>query len=386
MNNFKNFKPNLALEEKIRHDLNNISLYLDYANWLHENGQTEFATFIRKCCEQEFRPEVLSWDPVKNALDEMAFSMIGKRSDVIGKIRKWRYGFVQNHLIVSLYKLEELTDTLKLPIFTFLESLNVAYRNQEELFEFLKNWEGLKYLKRLNIWDDDYINGSGLGDLNLLLPQLENIQYLYLVGKHCHDYVKDENTGEVNYVEIEIEKISLPEVLHFARISTNLSKSELDRITNAYWPKLEALSLGVGIDSELSAEDFSEFFKGENLKSLKDLAIRNCVDMDKLLVLLLNSPLLPQLRRISFYNSDLTSKGAQILLDNVSKFSHLEEIKIRQTMLTEEDEANLVAAFSSIENYNSFREEGDVPKEDLIYGEYFWEALSGEDAEDMDAF
>ncbi|MCR6642414.1 MAG: hypothetical protein NVV82_26360 [Sporocytophaga sp.] len=386
MSNLKNFEPNIVLEEKIRLDLNNPSLYLDYANWLNENGQAEFATFITKCCEQKFRPEVLSWDPVKNGLDEMAFSMIGSRDYMTGKVRKWRYGFVQNHSIVSLYKLEELTDTLQLPFFNFLESINVAYQNLHELFEFFKNWEGLKYLKRLNIWDDGYMNGSGLGDLNLLLPQLEKIQYLYLVGNQCHDYIKDERTGEGNYVEIEIEKIYLPEVLHFGRISTNLSKSELDRITNAYWPKLEALTLCVGIDSELKAEDFSEFFKGENLKSLKDLAIRNCVDVDDVLVLLLNSPLLPQLKRVSFYNSDLTSKGAQILLENKSKFSHLEDINIRQTMLTEEDEANLVAEFSSIEKYNVFREEGEVPDEELIFGEHFWEALSGEDAEDMDAF
>ncbi len=372
MSNINKFEPNLTIEGKIRQDIFNKALYLEYADWLIKNGQPELSEFITKSCEQEYDPEILGWDPVKNELDKEALSIIANSSDV-RKFRKWRYGFVQNHSITSLDNIEMLANTLQLPFFRFLESLTVAYEDLSKLFEFLNDWEGLKYLKRLNIWDDHYYEGLGIRGVNLILPKLKHIQCLYLVGSYGYSFEKDEATGEYEAVEIQMNDLHLPEVVHFGRISSRLTKNELNKITNAIWPKLEALTIAVGHDSELLAEDFTEFLKGQNLKLVKDLAIRNYAHIDNLVALMVHSPLLSQLKRLSFYNSDLTTKGAEVLLNNVSKFSHIEKINIYGTMLTEEDEAKLVAAFPSISPHNGFRTEGEKPYEDLIYGEFFWE-------------
>lgn len=381
-----NFEPNFIIENKIRRDPYNKELYIEYARWLMENGQPEFSAFITNCCEVAYFPGVSTWDPVKNKQDEKAKSILANSNDLTGKCRKWRYGFVQNHLIPSLYNIEELDKTLQLPFFRFLESLTIAYEDLLELFKFLNNWEGLKHLKRLNIWDYDYYEGKGIEGFNLILPKLKDIQYLYLVGNPGYEIVKDDATGQYQSVEIEMNDLYLPGVVHFGRISTYLTKSELDKISNAFWPKLEALTIAVGNDSELVAEDFTEFLKGENLVSVKDLAIKNYVDMDNLLTLMLDSPLLLQLKRLSFYKSDLTTKGAQILLKNKDKFAHIEKINIWGTMLSEDDETKLVDTFPSIKSHNAFRATGEIPNEEMIYGEFFWEETQDNDRESFDPF
>jgi len=383
MSNITSFEPNLTIEDKIRLDLNNKQLYLEYADWLLKNKQPELSNFITKCCQIEYFPAVLTWEPAKHTLDNEAFSIIDNSRDIIGKFRKWRYGFVQNHQITNLHDIDTLNSIFQFPFFRFLESLTIGYENLPKLFEFLNDWEGLKYLKRLNLWDYNYYDGLGMGDLNLLLPKLKHIHYLYLVGSHKFELIKEEETE--NYKEVE--SFNLPELIHFARISSNLTKKELDSITNATWPKLEALSIGIGFKSALVAEDFIKFLNSPNLKSVTKLAIRDCVDMDNLVQLLVNSPLLSQLKRLSFYNSDLSHKGAQILLKNKDKFSHIEKINIYNTILTEDNESELVATFPSIRPHNRFREKGERPNEYMIYGDYFWEDLpTEEDWEDMNPF
>ena len=387
MSNSTSFEPNLTIEDKIRLDLNNKQLYLEYADWLLKNNQPELANFITKCCKIEYFPAVLTWDPKKQAIDEEAFSIIDNSRDVIAKFRKWRYGFVQNLQISCLRDIDTLNSIFQFPFFRFLESLTIGYENLPKLFEFLKDWKGLKYIKRLNLWDYNYYDGLGMGDLNTLLPKLKHIHYLYLVGSHKFEFVKEEETENYKTIEVEVENFNLPELIHFARMSNNLTKKELDNITNGTWPKLEALSIGIGFKSELVAEDFIEFLNSPNLKSVNKLAIQEYVDMDNLIELLVNSPLLSQLKRLSFYNSNLSSKGAQTLLKNKDKLLHIEEININCTILTEDSEAKLVAAFPSIKSNNRFREKGEGPIECMIYGSYFWEDLpTEEDWEDMDPF
>jgi len=147
----------------------------------------------------------------------------------------------------------------------------------------------------------------------------------------------------------------------------------LQSLTNASWPKLEALTLGGGFESELIASDFKGLFNGHNFKSLKRLSLRHFDDIDAMILLMADSSLLAQLTELDFYQSNLTYNGAKILIDNKNKFSHLKKIGIRETTLNEKAEKKLVSAFSSVESCNPFREKGDIPYIEGIYQENFWE-------------
>lgn len=339
------FEPNLDIEEKIKTNIDNEEYYLEYANWLEEKGQIALCDLIR-----------INGYEYDNEMDKLYFGVLP-----FGRsIKKWRFGFVQDFEAVSNCSLSLLESFLNLPVLRFIESFAIRQQDIPELFRFLNTWNGLKSLKKLNIWDEEE---CGFGNLNMILPNLKHLQFLYLVG----------TIYEPAEEEVEIKKIDLPELIHFARISPNLTLKELDSITNAFWPKLEALTIGVGFDSEISSKDFIPFLKANNLRSLKYLDIRHFEEIDDLLELMVNSSLLSQLTRLSFYQSNLTSKGAQVLLKNKDKFSHLEVINIQETILTKEDEKRLIAEFASIEPYNSFREEGEEPYIDAIYQETFWE-------------
>lgn len=359
----------LLIEERIRKDIENKELYLEYAKELEKNKETDLAGFILKCCEKEYFKEVKGYDSDRSQTEKDADSFGIDRGDRKW-IKKWRYGFAQVSQFVSTPKIDELSEFLALPVLKFLESLSIWFSDIPKLFIFLNEWDGLKHLKRLNIWDEDDI---GIGDLNMLLPKLKNLEYLYLCGDCYAEFKEIEGRWTKQDVPVENAKMDLPELRHYARISSWLTKEELGNMTNAKWPKLEALTMGVGENSSLVADDFNEFLQGNNLKNLKCLEIRSFGDMDNLIEKLAHSPLLAQLEKLSFYKSDLTIKGANLMIENREKFSHLESIKIRETLLNKEIEVELLEAFTFMRGYNSFREEGENPSSEQIYGDHFWE-------------
>ncbi|VAW71499.1 hypothetical protein MNBD_GAMMA12-3817 [hydrothermal vent metagenome] len=339
------FEPNARLENKIRDSIDNAKAYLDYAHWLNKNGQKEFGNLIKS------NQSDLSYEEYRLYFGEMRFE-----NDII----QWRHGFIQTFESVSNRSTIELNKFLRLPPLIFLESLNMWQTDIPELLHLLSDWRGLQRLKKLNLWDEQEL---GIGDYSFILPKLKHLQYFYLVGTIFKAEEDEPELGEFDF----------PELTHFARVSPDLSERELHTITTATWPKLESLTLGIGFESNIIAGDFKFLLNGDNFRSIKYLSIRHFTETDTLILLLAKSTILAQLVKLDFYQSDLTHNGVKALIDNKDKFNHLEEIGIRETTLTQKDEATLSATFHSIHTPNPFRELGDIPYIEGIYQEDFWE-------------
>ncbi len=345
------FKSNPILEKQIRNNIDQKKYYVDYAQWAQDHGQGAFSELVKDGgCGDD------------NSQYRKYFGELPFQND----INQWRHGFVQIFQSVSDRSIEKLKQFLNLPPLIFLESLNMWQKDVPELLNSLCDWHGLHHLTKLNVWEEYTL---GIGDYSFILPKLTHLQIFYLVGSI---FVFDEE-------EPEIKGLDFPELLHFARVSPDLSENELYSLTHYCWPKLEALTLGIGFESQVIAEDFDMLLKGRNFPSLRYLSIRHFKELDAFILLLANSPLLSQLVKLDFYQSDLTTIGAQVLIDNKDKFSHLEAIGIRETALTKADEEALLAVYSSIDPHNPFRETGEVPYIEGIYQEDFWEINDEDD-------
>jgi hypothetical protein len=340
------FRPDLILEAQIWADRNNAAAYYGYGRRLAEQGQTFLADLIHQ-------------GSLKDSNDAHR-ALLGNYEELATHLIQWRHGFVQSLQTVEPLPITELQFLLHHPINRFLESIDLVCQSLASILDVFREWSGLEGLRKLSLWMEFPMD---FGAIDTLWPRLHALTHLYIVGPSLG----------VDRERFSLGNIDLPSLIHFARQSEALSRTELKQIANASWPKLEALTLGIGFESATTVKDLVPIFAGENLPVLNKLAIRHCNIADALIPMLAKSRLLPQLEQLDFFQSNLTPMGAEQLLKFHKEFSHLTQIGIRETCLSKDDQQRLVAVLPGIGSYNPFRAKDELPYINANYQEHFWE-------------
>ena len=151
---------------------------------------------------------------------------------------------------------------------------------------------------------------------------------------------------------MQLGGIDLPELRELETITGGMPPEALDAIANASWPKLEQLSLQIGVGHQGAATDVAlvePLLAGTKLPALTHLGLRNCEFTDELCERLGTAPILPQLRSLDLSMGTMSMDGVQALLRTPKAFAHLERICVEDNFLPVEAQALLEALGPAIE-------------------------------------
>lgn len=143
---------------------------------------------------------------------------------------------------------------------------------------------------------------------------------------------------------MRLDGIDLPELRELETVTGGLPAEALAAIANADWPKLERLSLQVGLAEQGAADDVrlvEPLLAGIKLPALKHLGLCNCEFTDELCERLANAPILPQLRSLDLAQGTMSMAGVEALLRTPQAFAGLERISVGYNYLPDEARALL---------------------------------------------
>jgi uncharacterized protein (TIGR02996 family) len=138
------------------------------------------------------------------------------------------------------------------------------------------------------------------------------------------------------YVTLD-EAIDLPALTSFTVQSGSLGTDSLKAIAAARWPELESLEIWFGeprYGASGGIADIQPILDAAGLGKLRHLALRNCSFADELATALAGSKILPQLASVDLSMGNLSDRGVQTMLADVSRFSHLEKLDLDDNALT----------------------------------------------------
>ena len=337
------FAPNLELEAALRRDLDDVGAWSAYAAWLEVHGEPSLAALLRDS------------EPTRD--NPFSYQWFGDLHEWCRELGDWR-GLPRELQCVSDRPLDELRQVLDWPLCRFLERVDLCFDDHEATVPVLEAWSGLRRLRSLALWTEED-HGCDLPDLSRLWPLAGELRSLSVVGG------SDDSCLGV---------LALPQLEQLARRSQRLSTGDLQSIIDGRWPRLEALTIGAGRRSTITATELAALLSTERFPALRRLAIEQCPCADELVQLLVRSPLLSQLTHLSLSQSLLTGVGASSIAAQAPAFAHLEAFDIRETALTEEEGQQLFRALPLVGEHNAFVPEGEALYELKNYQTRFWEA------------
>ena len=156
--------------------------------------------------------------------------------------------------------------------------------------------------------------------------------------------------------------IHLPELEMFRTITGGLDATSLGHIAAADWPRLETLSLQIGLGREgaaTSADLVEPILAGDRLPRLRSLALANCEFTDELCARLPDAAILPQLETLDLSMGTMSDAGFDALVSRADRFTHLKRLDLDDNFLTRVSRDRLAATPIKL-NYGSQRDdEGD---------------------------
>jgi hypothetical protein len=143
---------------------------------------------------------------------------------------------------------------------------------------------------------------------------------------------------------MQLDGIDLPELRELETVTGGMPPEALAAVANANWPKLEWLSLQVGLAHQNAATDVTlvePLLAGTKLPALTHLGLCNCEFTDELCERLASAPILPQLRSLNLSMGTMSIAGVQALLRTPKAFAHLDQICVDDNYLPDEAQALL---------------------------------------------
>lgn len=135
-----------------------------------------------------------------------------------------------------------------------------------------------------------------------------------------------------------------PNLTSLEIISGGMPDEVVDDIVQSDFPNLEKLVLYVGVNDygfDDDLEIFRPLFSKAKFPKLKHLGLVNAEEQNSVVDMFLESDILPQLEVMEISNGILTDEGAQKLLDNVDKISHLKLIDMSYHFISEDMQRKL---------------------------------------------
>lgn len=166
-------------------------------------------------------------------------------------------------------------------------------------------------------------------DLTPLIDALPNLKALKIKG-----------TGG----ELSIGAKARPNLTSLEIVTGGMPTELVEEIVASDFPNLEKLVLYVGINEygfDDDMEIFRPLFSKEKFPKLKYLGLVNAEAEDYVVDMFLESDILPQLEVMDISNGILTDEGAQKLLDNAAKLSHLKLIDMHYHFISDEMQQKL---------------------------------------------
>lgn len=145
---------------------------------------------------------------------------------------------------------------------------------------------------------------------------------------------------------LRLGQTSRPELRSLEIISGGLPTEVVEDIIASDFPNLEKLILYVGVEDygfEGDLEIFRPLFSKERFPKLTYLGIVNSEEQDNIVEMFLQSDILPQLETMDVSAGTLKDEGAQLLLDNLDKISHLKFIDMSYNYLSKDMKKKLQA-------------------------------------------
>lgn len=128
-------------------------------------------------------------------------------------------------------------------------------------------------------------------------------------------------------------------------ISAGLPKTVIKDIADSDLPALKELILYLGTSYygfDGSVEDIRYLLQSDKFPSLEKLHIVNSTIQEEVLLEIIDSKLLKQLKEISISYGNLRDSGGKVILDNIDKLSHLDKIEIDWHYMTQDMEELLL--------------------------------------------
>ncbi|MBL8956079.1 MAG: molybdenum metabolism regulator [Myxococcaceae bacterium] len=170
--------------------------------------------------------------------------------------------------------------------------------------------------------EDCEISWTAFGDFSPFWKKVPNLRTLHI------------RAGEGG----ELGDVVLPELRSFIRESGGLASAEIERISNATWPKLESLEIWIGQDNyggDSTPETFATILAGKGLATLKHLGLVNGEYPNDLIEPIAKSPLLKQLKSLDLSKSTFNDEGIDALVKHAAAFKHLARLDLSENFLSD---------------------------------------------------
>jgi uncharacterized protein (TIGR02996 family) len=322
---------NPALEAAIEKNLDDPQPYLVYADWLQSQGDVRGELITRSHQGEvgdwlETHAETLFGDELLEPLD----------TDPPELDLEWHLGFVKAATLKradydSSTDVAELTrQFLARPVARFIRALTFGLTGYESDNDYTGVVEAIvasgrgKTLESLWFGEFDYPDETEMswapwGALGPLWKAVPNLKSFGVRG-----------AGGA------FGTIDLPNLVSFTVETGGLAQSELSRIVEAKWPKLERLEVWTGdsnYGADSSADDWLPLLEATAVPKLTHLGVRNSEYTDALVKLLVGSKLLKQLTSLDLSMGTLGETGAQLILENAPAFAHLEALNLSESFV-----------------------------------------------------
>lgn len=218
----------------------------------------------------------------------------------------------------------ELSDLEEIVIGCWGES----YENpvQALLDELANNKEKLQHIESIFVGDMTFeeceVSWIEQGDYADFIAALPNLKKLTIKGSNGL------SLGNLSHENLESLEI----------ICGGLPKNVIKEIASSNLPKLNRLNLYMGVEDygfDGDIEGVKELVKNPNLANLKYLGIGNSEIQDGIVEAVIESDIIKNLKVLDFSNGTLSDKGAQVILDNIDKLSHLELLDLHYNFLSD---------------------------------------------------
>ena len=247
----------------------------------------------------------------------------------------------------------------------------LSYEEYEELTSKRKTEDGVQFLPERILSDADLpnINSIIVGDWGEAYEEsCQNIIDMFVAEKDKFAHLESLFIGDMDYEECEVSwiiqgnyeklyealpnlksltikgstdltlgKIKHDNLEHLEIICGGLPDDVIEDIANAELPNLKTLILYVGVDNygfDGTVEDFRPLLKKEQFPKLTHLGLVDSEEEDKLVKLVLDSDILPQLEELQFSYGCLTDEGGQYILDNLDKLTNLKKLDLEYHYLS----------------------------------------------------
>jgi len=188
---------------------------------------------------------------------------------------------------------------------------------------------GLPALRRLFVGDFEFpehieISWTDLGDVSPLYAAAPRLEELTLQGG-----------------AMSLGRIDCPALRSFDLRTGGLSRTNIQAITAARWPRLERLDVWFGdhyygFDGSLA--DIEPLLAGENTPGLRHLGLKNCELTDAICARLPTASILPRLESLDLSMGMMTDEGAAALAAARDRLRHLRLLDVSKNFLTPEGE------------------------------------------------